>query len=813
MRIILPSSDVVAAGKPYDVTVKVPDLTEPCTATVELRLRRAEEELGEAAWSETWTHRVNVEPSEAGVGTTLQVGVEAGALAVGEYAGDLSVRMGREGCSRPISFFRMPEAAAEPMHFGVYVVPYPSDPEALEAQIRELDEIGFTLLSDHMHGLRNIAAYDRAARRGMRFRPSLRYWSPGAGNKDVPGTPRLTLGDGTEWEDKPCLNHPDVRRRAAANVERFLRTYRAHPAFEGSIYFGDDLFLVGKNSQGRVQLSCYCEYCRADFKERTGIAPPTEPAARRAVVSPDQAWPQWMRYRTRQQYGGFIEAMEAAKDEVDPDIEMGLMHGHPDDPFVALAEGLYAPWTQPDDVVSSYAYPYLRAPAGDLISHYEIGRMGNREKELWMLSVCEADNTVVPPGQVRQYYWNMLAAGYKTIAYFSWWWKRVPLAEREPEFRARIECMKDALTRCGQHKDWIFPTAKSWRRPKAPFAILYSFTTEAFDIAPENRGPIHSRRVRALHRLALEQELPVDIISEDEVREGILDHYEAVCLHDTRVLPGDVAVSVQEFAADGGTLLVDADPLYRDPWHPRVKAPLEGAQEMSTRTMVQVLRDRCEPAVVVDSPDVTVRRFLSGEGEVAHYVFVNNYADRYWGMPYSYRDPEANNRRGDLMRNEAVEAEVLFRDADRFLFDASTGERVGSTDDPLKLSLEPSWGHVLTVLPVESAALVLDGPEEAKQGERVEFKLQMADPRDRTINGSFTARMTVWTPSGRRSRHSNHFGLKNGMATFDLPLGANDETGTWRLAAEGGFPRRVVERPLKVTKGAPMHAPLHVTGR
>ena len=84
-----------------------------------------------------------------------------------------------------------------------------------------------------------------------------------------------------------------------------------------------------------------------------------------------------------------------------------------------------------------------------------------------MLGLCAADHTMAPRWQVYQNYWNMLAAGYKSLSFFSWWDfdKILPIATKD-DMRRRKEAM-EALEDCGKHKDWIMPAAKHWQDPPA----------------------------------------------------------------------------------------------------------------------------------------------------------------------------------------------------------------------------------------------------------------------------------------------------------------------------------------------------------
>ena len=789
-----PGSDVVTGRIPYVAMIELPADHTARPLTVSVRLHREEPGIEGAAVLATGT--LDNGPDGGDGRRKTEVRLDVSGLAEGEYRGDLSLASGDLQRSWPIALFRMPERGEWTIPFGIYAVPFPPGTREQDALLGVLRDTGIDLICNHMSGVEDSAALDRAARLGIRFRPSdnLRW-------RDCPDELRSRLSeDDPEKPQAACKNQPAVRKEAAERLLRGLREYRQHAGFSGSIYYGDDLFLPMKFQQGKAWLSCYCEGCRRDFESRFGYAPPVTTEQRLGTIDPADPWLEWMRYRCEANYGGFVRALAAAGAATDPDIAIGLCHGWPDNPFSSVVTGLYAPLTQPTDVVSSYCYPFLRSAAADFICHYEIAKMGNRDKDVWMLGLFAADLTVAPPWQVRQNYWNMLAAGYKSIAFFSWW-DYVKITEGgDAVQKARLEESLAALARCGEHKDWVLPSAAHWEDLDAPYAALYSFTTEACDIAPVNRGNVHSRRVCDLYRRALARQVPMKVICEEEVLAGALGRFETVCLHDVRVLRGDVKVAIAEYAAAGGTVLLDPDPLYADGWHPAVRVEIPGAIEMSPDTMVETLRDRTTPAMDVSNPDVTARQFVSGE--IEYFVLVNNYPDRYRGMTYTYGNPNVNYERAALVRDEPVEATVRFRDGGRTLFDVASGRPVGNTDDPLQLSLEPSWGRVLASLPADGAALAVDGPVTARQGDTTRFALRVEAEGGAAIKGAFTVKVGVVTPSGRESRYSGFIAIADGAGEFVLPLGTNDETGQWALTFEGGFPRRTIERVVEVEAGA-----------
>ena len=275
---------------------------------------------------------------------------------------------------------------------------------------------------------------------------------------------------------------------------------------------------------------------------------------------------------------------------------------------------------------------------------------------------------------------------------------------------------------------------------------------------------------------------------QEAIRGGILEQIDALCLYDVRALPDDVNKLLEDWAAKGGKLYV----------HNEGSLKPKGSVSMSMETMIAVIGDNT-PRPLFDNRDITVRELASGDAR--YYVFINNYTDRYWGLVHHYGKPGNNYRDLELVRNKPASTTVTFPEKDRWLFDMSTGEALGSTNDAFGLDLEPSWGRAIIALPVKAAKLNIAGPDAVKQGETATWAVKVLGSKDEPVPGAFTVKATIITPSGRTSRYSCPLGIQNGAGELRLPIGANDEPGTWRLTFEGGFPRTKVTRKLKVRAG------------
>ena len=270
----------------------------------------------------------------------------------------------------------------------------------------------------------------------------------------------------------------------------------------------------------------------------------------------------------------------------------------------------------------------------------------------------------------------------------------------------------------------------------------------------------------------------------------MLKELDSLCLYEVRVLPRDVHELIERYAAAGGTVYTPQG----------AKVGINHSRLAAHDTMPALVRAASPPPVETRDRDVTFREFICGDAH--YYVFVNNTCDLYWGMSCSWGNAEATYRDARRVPDRPVEATVGFRDKGCWLFDLSTGERVGSTDTPLRLKLKPSWGRVFAALKARTATLKVAGPTRAAQGETARFRLEILGERNKAVDGAFTVKVTAQSPSGRRSRYSAFVGLKGGVGEFPLPLGRNDEVGKWELSFEGGFPRRAIRWTLRTTKGA-----------
>jgi len=141
----------------------------------------------------------------------------------------------------------------------------------------------------------------------------------------------------------------------------------------------------------------------------------------------------------------------------------------------------------------------------------------------------------------------------------------------------------------------------------------------------------------------------------------------------------------------------------------KCKVSVPGGIGCSLETAAAMCRDEVEPAVDIVDRDVIARDFVSGD--LRYYVLANNYADRYYGLGFDYKNPEVNYEQGKMIQahNRALAGSATFREKGRWLFDMSTGQPLGTSNQPrrcvlLRRRLRHAGG---AVLPAARVAAVL----------------------------------------------------------------------------------------------------------
>lgn len=217
------------------------------------------------------------------------------------------------------------------------------------------------------------------------------------------------------------------------------------------------------------------------------------------------------------------------------------------------------------DFISYDNYPATRLPSDpeSCYSHaFHLDMMrGVKRQPFWIMEQlsggkgCWAPMEKPPlPGMIKGYALQAFAHGADTVVHFRW---RTANIGAEMHWHGLLDHSNVPGRRFREFAD-LCKTAETLENlqgteVKADVAILFSFDNEyAFKIQPQTNGYYYIEQLQRLHRAFTRLGLNVDIISQHEK----LDCYRIVCAPEMYVTDTDVVQRLQDFADQGGTVIL-----------------------------------------------------------------------------------------------------------------------------------------------------------------------------------------------------------------------------------------------------------------
>ncbi len=217
------------------------------------------------------------------------------------------------------------------------------------------------------------------------------------------------------------------------------------------------------------------------------------------------------------------------------------------------------------DFISYDNYPATRLPSDQesCYSHaFHLDLMrGVKRQPFWIMEQlsggkgCWAPMEKPPlPGMIKGYALQAFAHGADTVVHFRW---RTATIGAEMHWHGLIDHSNVPGRRFREFADLCqtAATLERWQgsRIQADVAILFSFDNEyAFRIQPQTEGYYYLEQLQRLHRAFTSLGLNVDIIGQHESLEG----YRIVCAPEMYVTDAGVVLRLQEFAEQGGTVIL-----------------------------------------------------------------------------------------------------------------------------------------------------------------------------------------------------------------------------------------------------------------
>ncbi|MEM1909759.1 MAG: beta-galactosidase [Thermofilaceae archaeon] len=410
---------------------------------------------------------------------------------------------------------------------------------------------------------------DKAAALGLKVTPVLNPYVSIVEHPEV----KIVNYDGTTSDDPRywnigCFKHPLLMEKAKNLVREFLERYGDHPSlykigglplfsFVHEAYYRND---VPEFGGGPLKPCCYCRYCVEGFREamkakygsiesfnaRHGtryrdwseVEPPRDD-------SRPSLWKEWLDYHAEIIPGFLEELIKYAKslrpllathelNDFYPCTYQCVYSGN--DIFrMARAldvghEDMYP--LEFDHRYVIYVYEYIKDLVRSAMGFGKLYTANGQAFNSWM-------GYRIPPGSVIEQVYSCLIHGSLGLV---WWvdWRNLDLWRSTMEanriYRALVEELED------------------YELQRAEVALLYSWTSMEL-----KRNDLYYMNNLLFYSLLARSSVPVDVISEQQVLEGILAErgYKLLCVVGCPTLPPEVSSRIREFVENGGTVIVD----------------------------------------------------------------------------------------------------------------------------------------------------------------------------------------------------------------------------------------------------------------
>lgn len=672
------------------------------------------------------------------------------------------------------------------MGFGIYSIPTPGGLPGIEEGLRTAATMGFSVLQGQYWGGGYSYLHDRALRYGMLWQPTIEpiYNRNDLAAKDP--AMALTGPDGKTIKAHPaaCFTHPEVVKQTEAEAEKWLRDLVEFPGFCNRLLADDDVHLPDQ--------ACYNESCRSLFKQMTGHDAPMPDAVQQTkpgILPDDDPWVQWMLFRCSEVRGNLPRIYMRAKNRVCPQAVMGAVRGHMQMPFYTPLSGEYPPLFDAQyDVPGSYAYLYWVRPMQDYIVHGAWASMGNRGKDKWILGDCVrwfpwvleqqadgartfnlmkslqwSDDQLVPypVGAFRKEMWCMLAAGFNGIAMYEFDENGGPRDIRGTALEREIQSWGKRIERHGS-------MLKELREPTRPIAVLTSITTTAFE------GWGHPGATAGIFKDCLREHLPVDMIAEEEIAAGGLKGRKALLLPGLNYLRRSVASIIEQYARQGGVVIVEDG----------AAVPIEGAVRVKRDAMVARAAAAISRDVECDNPRVLLREFEC-DG-VRYYYIVNVYTDRW--SPGVKDDPflQGNNSVfAEPYRPRPENAKLRFPTNAGIVWDVFNNRQLPlDSAGNCSVELGEDDGVLIGLYPLRIARGHVTCEKSAVAGEVVHLTVNLLGATGQRVRGAVPVEIEVDDPRGVKSEYSGFKCVQGGALKCEFRTAKNDLPGTWQVVVK-----------------------------
>ncbi len=377
-----------------------------------------------------------------------------------------------------------------------------------------------------------------------------------------------STSDNPRYFNIGCYNHPYLLEKTEELIKEFLEQFKDHPAlykidglplfsFIHEAYYRTE---VPEFGGGPLKPCCYCKYCVADFREKMktkygdigkfnskhktsfkdwdSLEPPKEP-------SNPSLWKEWFDYHAEIIPNFLAKLIEYAKGftpvasthELNDFYPCSYQCVYSGNDIYRMArvidvghEDMYP--LEFDHRYVIYVYEYIKDLLRPAMGFDKLYTANGQSFNSWL-------GYKVPPASMSEQVYSCLVHGALGMV---WWvdWNSLDLWAKTKQPNEEYGELVSAL--------------RDYELSKAEVALVYPWTSmelKTDDTYNMNNALFHMALVRS--------GVPVDVISEQQVADGILEKrgYKVVCSVGCPVFPPEVSAKIRRFVEEGGTLIQD----------------------------------------------------------------------------------------------------------------------------------------------------------------------------------------------------------------------------------------------------------------
>lgn len=581
--------------------------------------------------------------------------------------------------------------------------------------------------------------------------------------------------------ETPCWGIANLnwQKATAKNLGRQIAELARHPAYFPRICTSDDYF--------RWTGLDYSPWNVHRFTQKHGIEPPRPQEALesdfplfvqrpKGVIRDDDPWVQWLRFNSQDVLGNFNTLLtEAVLEATDGKGKIGPICGGGIGamglvPYVDMPSGQWPPFNFGEsgfNLLCSYNYNFYWYPALAQVWWQELGRMGNRDLEQWLMP-----ETMDLRVTSHLHNWHLyMASGVHGLAYF--------LYERNSP------AADEALQQIGPLTRKYGKLLGELRPAPRPVGFLVPFENSCFD------SNYLVEAVYAFCNLAMAH-VDVEPVWPEELAERT-DQYKVILLHNIDWLTQSNVNLLEDYIRRGGVVLrdslteVDVFGAYRLPFPLGAGDRRDGYGDLvQVARIEQALREHVRPWATSDDPHLLIRRFQAGGVD---YLWVVNLMSREQDLDHVPTPGEE--RMATILPEYAdfpsrrYKSRVLVPAGDWAVYDVLKGRRIKCTRLGhgliVPVTMRMWQGCLLALYPSAVTGMEIDAPGRARQGRQLVVDIEVLSGR-KPLRADVPLDVQITEPDGILNTEYSHRALaRQGVYRFAVPFALNDTPGMWRL--------------------------------